>query len=138
MATLGFSGMGSTVVIGSTTIGEVESFNLGGDVTEYEEILTIDSTDYYPELILTAFSTAEITLTCIFQPGATTGNYDALKTLHDARTKTTFTWTFLNTASYTGTVGIVGLTRPESGDAKSVMRFTITMRASGKISYTGS
>lgn len=137
MATLGFSGMGSTMVFDGVTVGEIESFDLGEDTNEYEEILTIDSTDYYYDLILTALNTGEMTFTCIFQPSNTTGNYAGLKTKHDARTKGTFTWTYLNTANFTGTAGLVGLSRPSAPDAKGVQRFTFRLKAAGQVTYTG-
>jgi hypothetical protein len=137
MATVGFSGMGSTMVFDGVTIGEIEAFDLGPDSVEFEEILTIDSTDYYYDVILTALNSGEMTFTCIFQPNNTTGNYAQLKTKHDARTKGTFTWTYVNTAYFSGTAAITGLSRPTAPDAKGVQRFTLTLKASGKVSYTG-
>ena len=136
MSTLGFSGMGSTMVFDGVSVGEIENFNMGGDTAEYEDILTIDSTNYYYDTLLTALNTAEMTFTCIFQPSNATGNYKGMKTKMDARTKGTFTWTYLNGAVFTGTAALIGLTRP-SGDAKTAQRFEFTLRAAGQVTYTG-
>ena len=136
MATQGFSGMGSTMVFDGVSVGEIENYDMGGDTAEYEDILTIDSTDYYYDTLLTALNTNEMTFTCIFQPNNTTGNYAGLKTKMDARTKGTFTWTYLSGATFTGTAALIGLSRP-SGDAKTAQRFTFTLRAAGQVVYTG-
>lgn len=137
MATVGFSGMGSTMVFDGVSVGEIESFDLGGDTVEYEQILTIDSTDYYYDLVLEALNTNEMTFTCIFQPNNTTGNYAGLKTKHDARTKGTMTWTYTNGGYFTGTCGLVSLSRPNAPNAANVQRFTFTLRAAGQITWTG-
>jgi len=136
MTTQGFSSNGSTVVFDSITLGECESFNLGEDTAEFEEIFTVDSTDYYSDVIITALNAGTLSMTFIMQPNNTTGNYAKLKAKFDARTKGTFLWTFLNTAYFTGTVAIVGLSRPD-GDAKKANRFTATFKTAGAMSYVG-
>lgn len=137
MTTQAFSGMGSSMVFDGVTIAEIESFNLGDDTVETEEILTIDSTDNYYDLLLTALKAGPITLTCIFQPNNTTGNFSQLKTKADARTKGTFLWTYPNGAYFTGTAGITSLGKPNAGDAKSGQRFTMTLTPAGKVTYVG-
>lgn len=136
MTTQGFSGNGSTVVFDSVSLGECESFNLGEDTADFEEIFTVDSTDYYADVIITALNAGTLSMTFVMQPNNTTGNYAKLKAKFDARTTGTFLWTFLNTAYFTGSVALVGLSRPD-GDAKSAMRFTATLKAAGAISYVG-
>lgn len=137
MATQGFSGMGATLVFDGATIGEIESIE-GGEVTvEFEEILTIDSTNYYADLILTALNSGQTTITCIFQPGNTTGNYAVLKTKAEARTKATLLLTYLNTANISGQAGIISLGFPSAPDAKGVQRFTATFKRAGEFTYTG-
>lgn len=137
MATQAFSGMGSTFVFDGITVGEIESFDLGEDIVETEEILTIDSTDNYYDLLLTALKAGPITMTCIFQPNNTTGNFAQLKTKADARTKGTFLWTWPNTAYLTGTAGITSLGKPNAGDAKTGQRFSMTLTPAGKVTYVG-
>jgi len=137
MSTQGFAGMGSTGIFDGVTIGEVESYDLGSDTLDSEEILTIDSSSFYPDLILGAFHSGQINITAIMQPNNTTGNYKQLKTKFDARTKGTFIWTFLNGAIFTGTVAITELGRPSPPDATKAQRFNIILTASGQITYTG-
>lgn len=137
MATQGFSGMGSTFVFEGVSVGEIESFDLGEDTVEFEEILTLDSINYYYDLILTALNAGELSMTCIFQPNNTTGNYAGLKAKHDARTKGSFLWTYPNTANFSGTAGLIGLSRPSAPDAKGAQRFTFRLKAAGKIAYVG-
>ena len=137
MATLGFSGMGSVLVFDGATIGEIESID-GGEVTiDFEEILTMDSTSYYADMILTALNSGQVALTCIFQPNNTTGNYAVLKGKAEARTTGTLLLTYLNTALITGDAGIISLQFPSAPDAKGVQRFVCTFKRSGKFIYTG-
>ena len=137
MATLGFSGMGAVLVFGGSTIGEIESID-GGEVTiDFEEILTMDSVSYYADMILTALNSGQATITCIFQPSNTTGNYAVLKGKAEARTVGTLLVTYLNTAFFTGQAGIITLGFPSAPDAKGVQRFTVTFKRSGIFAYTG-
>lgn len=137
MTTQGFSGMGATLIFDGATIAEIESID-GGEVTiEFEEILTIDSTNFYADLILTALNSGQTTLTCIFQPNNTTGNYALLKAKAEARTMGTLLLTYLNTANFTGTAGIITVGFPSAPDAKGVQRFTVTFKRSGEFTYSG-
>jgi len=137
MATLGFSGMGAVLVFDGSTIGEIESID-GGEVTiEFEEILTMDSVSYYADMILTALNSGQATITCIFQPSNTTGNYAVLKGKAEDRTVGTLLVTYLNTAFFTGQAGIITLGFPSAPDAKGVQRFTVTFKRSGIFAYTG-
>jgi len=137
MATSGFSGMGAVLVFDGVTIGEIESVD-GGEVTvEFEEILTLDSTDYYADLILTALNSGQTTINCIFQPSNTTGNYAKLKAKAEAKTKGTLLLTYVNTAYFTGTAGIISLGFPSAPDAKGVQRFPATFKRAGKFTYVG-
>jgi hypothetical protein len=129
--------MGAVLTFDGVTIGEVESME-GGEVTiEFEEILTFDSTNYYADMILTALNSGEMTLTCIFQPNNTTGNYAQLKTKAEARTMGTLLLTYVNTASFTGSAGITNLGYPTAPDAKGVQRFSVTFKRDGQFTYTG-
>lgn len=129
--------MGAVLVFDGKTIGEIESIE-GGDLSiESEDILTIDSVDYYADMILTALNSGEMTITCIFQPANATGNYKSLKTKAEARTKGVLLLTYLNTANFTGTAGITVLGFPSAPDAKGVQRFTATFKRAGKFTYTG-
>jgi len=137
MTTEGFSGMGAILIFDGSTIGEIESID-GGEVSiEFEEILTLDSTDYYADLILTALNSGQMTLTCIFQPNNTTGNYAALKAKAELKTKGTLLLTYTNSANFTGTAGIITVGFPSAPDAKGVQRFTCTFKRAGKFTYTG-
>ena len=137
MTTQGFSGMGAVLTFDSATIGEVESFEGGSVAIGSEEILTMDSTSYYADVILTDLNSGQFKVTCIFQPNNTTGNYKLMKTKAEARTIGTLTLTYLNTAVFTGSAGIVDLGFPTAPDAKGVQRFDITFKRSGQFTYTG-
>ena len=137
MATQGFSGMGSVLTFDSVTVGEVESFDGGSIAIGIERILTMDSTDYYSDVIGTDINPGQFKITCIFQPNNTTGNYALLKAKADARTKGTLLLTYLNTANITGSAIISDMGYPTAPDAKGVQRFTATFERSGKFTYTG-
>lgn len=129
--------MGAVLVFDGVTVGEIESID-GGELTiEFEEILTIDSTNYYADLILTALNSGQTTITCIYQPSNTTGNYKKLKDKAGNRTKGTLLLTYLNTAAFTGTAGIITLGFPSAPNAKGVQRFTATFKRAGEFTYTG-
>jgi len=137
MTTVGFSGMGAILTFDGSTIGEIEQLD-GGEVSiDFEEILTFDSTSYYADLILTALNSGQMTITCIFQPNNTTGNYAVLKAKAEAKTKATLLLTYLNTAYFTGTAGLITLGFPSAPDAKGVQRFTATFKRGGKFTYVG-
>lgn len=137
MSTQGFSGMGSTMVIETVTLAEIESYNLGSDTLDSEEILTIDSSSFYPDLILGAFHSGQIQITAIFQANNVTGNYKKLKTLFDARAIYSFIWTFLNGAKFSGSIAITELGRPQPPDAMKAQRLNLVLTASGQIAFTG-
>ena len=137
MTTQGFSGMGAVIVFDGVTIGEIESMEGGSLTVEFEEILTFDSTNYYADMILTALNSGQVSFTCIFQPNNTTGNYALMKTKAEARTKGTLLLTYLNTASFSGTAGIIEMGFPSAPDAKGVQRFNLTFKRSGQFTYTG-
>ena len=137
MTTEGFSGMGSILSFNATTIGEIESIE-GGDITVgFEEILTMDSTSMYADMILTALNSGQVTITCIFQPLNLTGNYAALKTNVENRTTANLLLTYTNTANFSGTAGIITLGFPSAPDAAGVQRFSATFKRSGQFVYTG-
>ena len=137
MTTQGFSGMGATIVFDGVTIAEIESMD-GGDLTiEFEEILTFDSTNYYADMILTALNSGQVSFTCIFQPNNTTGNYSLLKTKAEARTTGTLLLTYANSASFSGTAGIISMGFPSAPDAKGVQRFVVAFKRSGQFTFTG-
>jgi len=125
------------LVFDGITIGEIESIE-GGEVTvEFEEILTMDSTSYYADMILTALNSGQTTVTCIFQPLGTTGNYSLIKARAETRLPGTLLLSYLNGAKITGTAGIISVGFPSAPDAKGVQRFAITFKRSGKFDYTG-
>lgn len=137
MATQGFSGMGAVLTFDGVTIGEIESMD-GGEITiDFEEVLTFDSTNYYADMILTSLNSGQVRFTCIFQPSGTTGNFTLLKTKAEARTTGTLLLTYANTASFSGTAGIISMGFPSAPDAKGVQRFDVTFKRAGQFTYTG-
>ena len=138
MGTDGISGMGAVLVFNGETINEVESLD-GGEITiEFEDILTMDSISMYADTILTALNSGQMTITCIFQPTVTTGNYTLLKDLAEVRQMGTLLLTYDDGSRFTGSAGIINVGFPSAPDAKGVQRFSCTFKRDGKFTFVGS
>ena len=134
MTTNAIKGYGATLTFNSNTIGEIMSISGSRSRTPIE-IFTCDSADQAKEFLAGALDEGEITFHLVYD-GSDAGVYNDLHTDIQAGTLAAFTVAYSDTSTHAGTAMISSLGTPGFGDADGFVELDVTLRVSGKTTYT--
>ena len=135
MATKGIVGYGASIKYGTVTIGEVLSASGGARTAGAVPIFSCDSSDGFVEKLAGALDEGEMSFSIVYD-GTSTGTYDKLNTLFLAKTISTWTLTFVDTATYAGSGFISSLGKPSFSAPDQSITIDLGITISGKATYT--
>ena len=134
MVTKAISADGTTLLVNSNTIGEIQSVS-GSRTRNVIDILTCDSTNQAVEIIAGSLNEGEVTFQLVYD-GSAAGVYDKLNTDLQAGTLATATITYKDGSIHSGSAIITNLDVPSFGGVDENVTVSLTLRCSGKWTYT--